>query len=114
MNLFKNVGVVPRVEQEASQTNTTLSLVGAGLGCSLVMATAALQSVRNVRFLRIEDIPAQARWEMSMAWHPKHLTREAEQFLQAADRYVLANPALLDPEAYRGWLLQPHRAISKA
>ena len=48
MNLFKNAGVVPSVEQEASQTNTTLSLVGAGLGCSLVMATAALQDVRNV------------------------------------------------------------------
>ena len=104
LNLFKNVGVVPRVEQEASQTNTTLSLVSAGLGCSLVMATAALQSIRNVCFLRIEDDLPHARWEMAIAWHPDHLSPETRQFLDSAKRHLDENPKLLDAEAYRAWL----------
>ena len=104
MNLFKNVGVVPRVEQEASQTNTTLSLVSAGLGCSLVMATAALQTIRNVCFLEIEDIPPNARWEMAMASHPQHLSPSARRFLEFAVGHLQDNPQWLDAEAYRSWL----------
>ena len=104
MNLFKTVGVIPKIEQEASQTNTSLSLVGAGLGCSLVMATAALQTVRNVTFLRIEDDLPNAQWELAMAWHPDHLSHETKLFLDHANGYLADNPKLLDAEAYRGWL----------
>lgn len=104
MNLFKTVGVVPKVEQEASQTNTSLSLVGAGLGCSLVMATAALQTVRNVAFLRVEDDIPNAQWELAMAWHPEHLSEETKLFLDHANLYLADNPKLLDAEAYREWL----------
>ncbi len=104
MNLFKNVGVVPRVEQEASQTNTTLSLVSAGLGCSVVMATAALQNIRNVCFLQIEDLLPQARWEMAMAWHPDHLSPQTRQFLEFVDRHLEKNPQLLDVDAYLEWM----------
>lgn len=104
MNLFKGVGVVPRIEQEASQTNTTLSLVSAGLGSSLVMATAALQNFRNVVFLTLEDELPHARWEMAMAWHPDHLTDQTSRFLEIAGRYLADNPQLLDAEAYRNWM----------
>ena len=104
LNLFKTAGAVPRVEQEASQTNTTLSLVSAGLGCSLVMATAALQSIRNVCFLEIADDMPHARWEMAMAWQPDHLTQQARQFIQFAKSYLAQNPQLLDAGAYRQWL----------
>jgi DNA-binding transcriptional LysR family regulator len=104
LNLFKGAGVVPRVEQEANQTNTTLSLVSAGLGCSLVMGTAALQSLRNVVFLPLEDDLPHARWEMAMAWHPDHLTQQARQFLDFANQVLGENPRLLDAEAYRTWL----------
>jgi len=104
LDLFKNVGVVPRVEQEASQTNTTLSLVSAGLGCSVVMATAALQTPRNVYFLRIADAPVEARWEMAMAWHPGHLSPQTRQFLAFVDRHLAANPALLDADSCTNWL----------
>ncbi len=104
MNLFKNVGVVPRVEQEASQTATTLSLVGAGLGCSVVMATAALQGAQNVRFLRIEDDLPYARWELAMAWRPDHLSPQTTQFLELVASHVKENPQLLDLDSYRTWL----------
>ena len=104
LDLFKTVGVVPRVEQEASQTNTTLSLVSAGLGCSVVMATAALQTPRNVYFLRIADAPVEARWEMAMAWHPGHLSPQTRQFLAFVDRHLAANSALLDADSCTNWL----------
>lgn len=95
---------MPRIEQEASQTGTTLSLVGAGLGCSLAMATAALQTVRNVAFLRIEDELPLAQWELAMAWHPDHLSPEVKLFLQHANRYLDDNPQLLDADACKAWL----------
>ena len=104
LNLFKSAGVVPRVEQEASQTNTTLSLVSAGLGCSIVMATSALQAIRNVTFLPIKDDLPHARWEMAMAWHPDHLSAETRSFLDLVTEHVTSNPDLLDLEAYRKWL----------
>ena len=104
LNLFKTVGVVPRIEQEASQTNTSLSLVGAGLGCSLTMATSALQTIRNVVFLRIEDPMPHARWEMAMAWHPDHLTDETQAFIAITKQHLSENPQLLDVEAYKAWL----------
>jgi DNA-binding transcriptional LysR family regulator len=104
LNLFKAVGVVPMIEQEASQTNTSLSLVGAGLGCSLVMATAALQIVRNVTFLRIEDDLPLAQWQLAMAWHPDHMSHETGLFLHHANLHLLENPQLLNLDAYRAWL----------
>ena len=104
LNLFKAAGVVPQVEQEASQTNTTLSLVSAGLGCSIVMATAALQAIRNVTFLPIEDELPHARWEMAMAWHPDHLSAETRSFLDLVTGHITNNPDLLDLDAYRKWL----------
>lgn len=104
LNLFKAAGVVPKIEQEASQTSTSLSLVSAGLGCSLVMATAALQTVRNVAFLRIEDALPLAQWQLGMAWHPDHISPETQLFLDHASRHVEDNPHLLDANAYRAWL----------
>ena len=95
---------MPRVEQEASQTNTTLSLVSAGLGCSIVMATSALQAIRNVTFLPIKDDLPHARWEMAMAWHPDHLSSETRSFIDLVTEHVTSNPDLLDLEAYRKWL----------
>jgi DNA-binding transcriptional LysR family regulator len=104
MNLFKNVGVVPRVEQEAGQTTTTLSLVSAGLGCSVVMATAALQGVKNVRFLQIEDAIPHARWELAMAWNPAHLSPQTSQFLEFVSHHLKENPHLLALESYQTWM----------
>jgi DNA-binding transcriptional LysR family regulator len=104
MNLFKNVGVVPHVEQEASQTNTSLSLVGAGLGCSIAMATAALQHSRSVRFLHIEDDLPHARWEMAMAWNPEHVSTHTKQFIEFVRRHLAENPRWLDADSYRDWM----------
>lgn len=98
-NMFKDVGVMPHVAQEATQTNTAISLVAAGLGCSLVMATAASTQPRGVRFLPIDDAPSSACWEMSMAWHPRRLDNIAAGFVAFAKTYVAAHPGLIDVKA---------------
>lgn len=92
LSMFKNVGVVPKVVQEATQTNTTLSLVGAGLGCAMVTATAALAQPRNVRIMPISDATALAQWELVMVWHPRQMSIRARQFVEVAQRYVEDQP----------------------
>lgn len=94
-NIFKRVGVMPVVVQEARQTNTALGLIGAGLGCSLVMATAALAKPGNVKFLPIDDLPTYRRWELMMVWHPEYIGPLAADFLAVAKTYVRENLQLL-------------------
>jgi DNA-binding transcriptional LysR family regulator len=91
LNLFKRVGLMPEVVQEARQTNTTLGLVGAGLGCSLVMATAALARPANVRLLPIDDLPSYRQWELQMVWNPAYTSRLTADFLAVARVYVQEN-----------------------
>jgi len=86
----------PRVTQEAAQINTTISLVGAGLGCSIVTGAAAATKPRNVKFLPIRDYPSKERAELIMAWLPDHDNKSASSFVKAAKDYVAANPSLLD------------------
>jgi DNA-binding transcriptional LysR family regulator len=91
LNLFKQVGVMPEVVQESSQTNTTLSLVGAGVGCSLVMATAALSQPRNVKFLPLDDSISERHWELIMVWNREHIGKLAADFIATAKEYVREN-----------------------
>lgn len=60
-------GFAPRVVQEASELFTVLSLVGAGLGVSLVPRSAALMRLPGVRFREVK-LP-EAAWNIAVAWH---------------------------------------------
>lgn len=94
--MFKHIGVMPQVIQEATQMNTTMSLAGAGLGCSIVTTSAALAAPRTVKFLRIKDMPPVRPWELLMAWGTHHLNGAATNFLRLSRDYVAAHPELLD------------------
>jgi DNA-binding transcriptional LysR family regulator len=59
-------GFAPRIVQEASELFTVLSLVGAGLGVSLVPRSAALMRLPGVRFREVR-LP-EAAWNIAMAW----------------------------------------------
>ncbi len=96
LSMFKSAGVVPRVTQEASQTNTTLSLVGVGLGCGVVGSTAALREPPGVAFLPISDMPSYLRWELLMVWTPDHLSSSAAAFVELAKALVAENPQWVD------------------
>lgn len=60
-------GFTPRIVQEASELYTVLSLVGAGLGISLVPRSAALMRLPGVRFREL-TLP-EAAWNIGLAWH---------------------------------------------
>jgi DNA-binding transcriptional LysR family regulator len=59
-------GFAPRIVQEANELFTVLSLVGAGLGVSLVPRSAALMQLPGVRF-RALPLP-EAAWDIGGAW----------------------------------------------
>ena len=60
-------GFAPRIAQEANELFTVLSLVGAGLGVSLVPRSAALMHLPGVRFREL-TLP-EAAWDIAVAWH---------------------------------------------
>ena len=60
-------GFAPRIVQEANELFTVLSLVGAGLGVSLVPRSAALMRLPGVRFQELRL--AEAAWDIGLAWH---------------------------------------------
>jgi DNA-binding transcriptional LysR family regulator len=96
MSMFKSAGVVPRIAQEAAQTNTTLSLVGAGLGCAIVSGTARLKQSRNVSFLKIVDLPDYLRWEMLMIWSRQQRSLPAANFIDIAKVHLSQHPEWLE------------------
>lgn len=54
--LFHRAGFQPRVQQEATQVQTVLSLVESGLGLALVPSSASKYLSADLRILEIEDI----------------------------------------------------------
>ena len=60
-------GFAPRIVQEAHELFTVLSLVGAGVGVSLVPRSAALMHLPGVRFREL-TLP-EAAWDIAVAWH---------------------------------------------
>lgn len=60
-------GFAPRIVQEADELFTIVSLVGAGLGVSLVPGSAALMRLPGVRFYEL-GMP-EAAWNIAIAWH---------------------------------------------
>ena len=73
-------GFAPRVVQEAHELFTVLSLVGAGLGVSLVPRSAALMRLPGVRFRDVKQ--PQAAWNIAVAWR-----REGDE-LPLVQRFV--------------------------
>ncbi|HEY0700867.1 MAG TPA: LysR family transcriptional regulator [Micromonospora sp.] len=69
VSTFRSAGVQPRYTQHVTQVNSVLALVDAGLGVALVPASAAVITLRNLRFLPVEEIPEDCV-EVYAAWRP--------------------------------------------
>jgi len=67
LGLCAAAGFSPRIVQEAHELFTVLSLVGAGLGVSLVPRSAALMRLPGVRFRALAQ--PEAAWDIALAWH---------------------------------------------
>lgn len=95
-SMFQDIGLMPQVTQEATQVSTVLSLVGAGLGCSIVMATALLTRAHNVSFLPLIDHKPLAQWQVMMVWHRDQIGDLGKDFIQFTSAHVRDNPHLID------------------
>jgi DNA-binding transcriptional LysR family regulator len=94
--MLESAGIKPQVTQEAAQTATMLSLVGAGLGCSIMASGVARTRPVNVRFLKIEDAPPHRPWELMAIWSAEGASKPTLGFVEAVRAYVAANPQLID------------------
>ena len=95
-SMFQSIGMMPQVTQEATQISTVLSLVGAGLGCTIVMATARLTRAHNVSFLPLIDHKPLVPWQLVMAWHPDQIGDLGKDFVRFTTAHVRENPRLID------------------
>jgi len=77
-------GFMPRVTQEATQVQTVLSLVEAGLGMALVPSVSRRFHSRHVVIKTLTDFPASAAIGISLAWKPSRANAAVRNFLNVA------------------------------
>lgn len=77
-------GFTPRVEQEAVQVQTVLSLVEAGLGVALVPSVNRRFVSRNVVYKKLTDFPRSASIGISLAWNPATEAAAVANFREVA------------------------------
>lgn len=77
---FHQRGFTPRITQEGTTHYTVLALVAAGLGCSIIPASAALQRLpRTVRLLPVGDLDI--RMPIHLVWRQDNRTPVIERFV---------------------------------
>jgi len=86
LNLCLAAGFAANVVQEAKELFTVLNLVRAGLGVSLVAATARRMRVPGVRFYPVKS--GSANWTIGMIWRKdrRDLTEPFQKAVMAARR----------------------------
>jgi DNA-binding transcriptional LysR family regulator len=70
----------PRIVQHASESLTVLSLVGAGIGVSVMHESALRSRSDSVAYVPIED--PRARWDVGLAWRGDEADPIVETFVQ--------------------------------
>jgi DNA-binding transcriptional LysR family regulator len=72
-------GFTPRIEQEAADVQTIVSLVAAGLGVSLLIAPTPPSNPDAVVYRELsDDLPP---WQLSVAWSPDNRSPVLARFL---------------------------------
>jgi DNA-binding transcriptional LysR family regulator len=82
MALCRRAGFVPRVVQETRELYTTVSLVEAGMGVTIVPASVAKMGWTSVRYLPIVSLLARTR--IAAAWRTDRDRPVIRSFLQVA------------------------------
>ncbi|RZT12774.1 LysR family transcriptional regulator [Kribbella sp. VKM Ac-2569] len=75
----REVGFTPRIEQEAADVQTIVSLVAAGLGISLLISPTPPSNPDTVVYRELsDDLPP---WQLSVAWSPDNRSPVLARFL---------------------------------
>ncbi|MFK4082960.1 LysR substrate-binding domain-containing protein [Kribbella sp. NPDC020789] len=73
-------GFTPRIEQDAADVQTIVSLVAAGLGVSLLIAPTPPTNPDSVVYRELsDDLPP---WQLSVAWSPDNRSPVLARFLE--------------------------------
>jgi DNA-binding transcriptional LysR family regulator len=76
-------GFTPRIEQEAADVQTIISLVTAGLGVSLLIGPTPPSNPDAVVYRELsDDLPP---WQLSVAWSPDNRSPVLARFLELID-----------------------------
>ena len=77
----RSAGFSPRIEQEAADVQTIVSLVAAGLGVSLLITPRRRPTRTSVVYRELsDDLPP---WQLSVAWSPDNHSPVLARFLEA-------------------------------
>lgn len=96
LEMFRIAGITPRVTQETTQAATTLSLVSAGLGCSILSSNMARIQTTRIKFLPIIDAPPHRPWELKMIWATDAGPKFTSDFVQTVKAFVAEHPQLIE------------------
>jgi DNA-binding transcriptional LysR family regulator len=87
----------PRVVQHASESLTILSLVGAGIGVSVMHESALRSRSDSVAYVPIED--PRARWDVGIAWRGAQPDPVVEAFVQIVSAASAPAAAFQPPQS---------------
>lgn len=80
MQACQQAGFVPRVQQEAVQVQTVVSLVESGFGVALVPSVAMRHATRNIVFKPLQGAGAGTAIGIALAWRSDTETPTAKRF----------------------------------
>ncbi len=86
ISLCKQAGFSPNVTQEAIQMQTILGLVAAGLGVSLIPASARHLRERGVVYRELQISTVQV--EMALAWRKEDISPALQAFISVAKEMI--------------------------
>ena len=98
----QHAGFLPKSQQQATQVQTMLSLVQAGLGIALVPSVVAQTAVVGVHFLPLADASHMSATGIALAWSPERDTPLNQRFramLQADAPHTMKWLAVSNDEA---------------
>ena len=81
----QQAGFVPRVQQEAVQVQTVVSLVESGLGVALVPSVAMRHANRAVAFRRLHGPGSRTEIGIALVWRPDSETPSARRFRETVE-----------------------------
>lgn len=98
----QRAGFVPKVQQEALQVHTVVSLVESGLGVALVPSVAMRHASRAVAFRPLEGPGADTEIGIALAWRPDRETPAAQRFRECLQEVSLQRSVAVGSPSARG------------
>ncbi|WP_169708695.1 LysR family transcriptional regulator [Trinickia terrae] len=86
IHCFRKAGFTPRVTQEGEDNSALLSLVAAGLGCTILPATASINAPESVVFLEVKDLDI--KLPLDLVWRSDNSSPALQRFVEVVQACV--------------------------